>query len=76
VNVFPTKLLSLAKQLVYRIFGKCEMCGRWFQYPKQRRMNTAYHNEEDNYIDVCLDCYAEIESYWEERWNEYYSSRL
>lgn len=63
-------------KLIHRLFGYCEMCKRWFAYPKRRRMNTGYENEESNYCDVCEECYKEIESYWQERWDDYYSEIL
>lgn len=52
------------------------MCQRYFVYPKKRRMNTQYENEESNYCEVCKECYEEIEEYWEERWAEYNAGRL
>ena len=57
-------------------FGYCEMCHQWFVYPKRRRMNTSYKDEESNYVCVCKTCFGEIEQYWEERWQEYWSERL
>lgn len=67
--------LNRIKTLINLLFGKCEVCGRWFQYPKRRRMSTMYHNEEDNYCTTCSECYDCIEEIWNERWREYYSSR-
>ena len=60
-----------------KMFGFCPYCGRWFRFGvKLRRQNTAYYKEEDNWIAACPDCFDEIEEYWAERWQEYYSSIL
>lgn len=58
-----------------KIFGYCDHCGRWFVYPKRRRMNTAYHDEESNYCCECENCFEETQAYWQERWDEYNSER-
>lgn len=57
-------------------FGDCQECRKWFKYPKRRRQNTMYENEESNYVTCCAERFEEIEEYWAERWAEYYSSRL
>jgi hypothetical protein len=49
---------------------KCPSCGG---EARIRRQNTAYNKESDNYIIACGDCFEEIQGYWEERWDEYYS---
>ena len=51
--------------------GYCEMCGRWFVYPKTRRMNTAYVEGELNFCRVCEPCFIDIEQHWAEMWEEY-----
>jgi hypothetical protein len=58
------------KKLFGFIFGYCQYCNHYFKYPKRRRMNTAYVDEESNYIISCLDCFDKIEDYWTERWEE------
>ena len=63
-------------KIIHEIFGYCGMCNRWFVYPKRRRMNTMYENEESNYCNVCEVCFEEIEDYWKELWDEYNSGRL
>lgn len=62
--------------LIHFLFGYCGMCRQWFVYPKRRRMNTQYADDEANYITVCAVCFEEIEEYWQERWDEYWSGRL
>jgi len=64
------------KRLLRKMLGYCGNCRRYFVYPKRRRMSTAYVDKESNYCEVCLDCYEDIEEYWKERWEEYWSGRL
>lgn len=54
----------------------CSCCGRWRRDIKRRRQNTEYADEESNYITVCMECYEQIVDYWNERWEEYWASRL
>jgi len=58
-----------------KILGFCNYCNLWFVYPKTRRTNTAYVEENSNYVYCCRLCYIEICDYYEERWEEYYNSR-
>ena len=69
-------LLRRVKTKIYSLLGYCEMCQRFFVYPKRRRMNTAYQDEESNYVYVCENCFKSNEQYWEERSQEYWSERL
>lgn len=62
-------------KLLKKFFGFCDHCGEWFVYPKKRRMNTAYVDEESNYCYECKDCFAKTEEYWQERWDEYNAER-
>ena len=58
-----------------RLFGYCPHCEQWFRSGvKRRRQNTAYVDEESNYITTCIDCYDEIQALWAEMWDEYYKS--
>lgn len=61
-------------KFIKRILGYCDGCGRWFKYPKRYKMNTGYVDEESNYEYCCIECHEEHEEYWQERWDEYYSS--
>ena len=63
------------KKFIIKIFGRCDSCGRWFKYPKRRRTNTAYNNEESNYSIECLDCYNYHEECWEQMWKDYTENR-
>lgn len=66
---------------IKRVLGYCDGCGdckfRFFKYPKKFRMPTMYEDEGLNYITCCKGYYENVvEPYWEERWEEYYSSML
>jgi len=63
-------------KILKKIFGYCENCGRWFIYPKRRRMSTAYVDEESNYCTECKDCFEETEACWKEMWDDYNSGRF
>ncbi len=44
-----------------------------FRHGKRMRQNTAYADDERNYVVMCPRC-AQINSeYWAERWHEYYA---
>jgi hypothetical protein len=59
-----------------RLIGWCEYCQRIFHYPKRKRMNTQYADEESNWIYCCEEQFKEIQEYWKERWDDYYSGIL
>lgn len=40
-----------------------------------RRMNTAYEDEERNYIVSCLACWEYSETLWAAQWAEYNAER-
>jgi len=40
---------------------------------ERRRMNTAYINDESNYLTSCRSCFLRSEEYWKEQWDDYYS---
>lgn len=43
---------------------------------KMRRMNTAYVDEDLNYIECCNECFEEVQAHWKDMWDEYYSGIL
>jgi len=43
---------------------------------KKRRLCTSYVNEEQNWLYSNYSYFKEIDSYYESRWNEYYSGCL
>lgn len=62
-----------------KIIGYCNNCpnGRCsFAYPKTVRLDTMYKDEKSNYFTGCDFAIEKINSYYEEMWEEYYSSRL
>ena len=59
-----------------KIFGYCEYCHKYFKYPKRRELNTAYVNEEDNWMCSCKGCYDEVVDYYKELWENYYRDCL
>lgn len=63
------------KKIIKKVFGHCPWCGRWFVYPKRRRMSTDYVKKEANYYFSCKRCFEEKEKIWEEQWKEYYRLR-
>jgi len=58
--------------------GWCGYCHR-FHFPwsiKKRKLNTAYVDEEQNWIVSCKTVYEEAIEYYKERWDDYYSGLL
>lgn len=54
----------------------CPCCGTVSDTVERRRMNTAYADEESNYLTSCLACFEMSEDYWRERWADYYGGLL
>jgi hypothetical protein len=69
-------LIDIIIGISEKIFGRCGHCGEWFVYPKKRRMNTAYVDEESNWVTEWDWSFEQTESNWEERWKDYYSDRI
>lgn len=44
-------------------------CGRRAEL---RRQNTAYADDNSNWVIACDECFAEIHAYWEDRWADFY----
>ncbi len=42
----------------------------------RRPQDTAYEDDEKNFVECCEDCIIEINAYWAERWAEYYGRVL
>ncbi|MBO1087209.1 hypothetical protein [Enterococcus mundtii] len=64
------------KYVSFLLAGRCFSCGEYSQTIKVRNQNTSYTDELSNYTHECLNCHLEHESYWEERWKEYYSGLI
>ena len=56
------------------IFGYCDCCQHWFVYPRTRRRHTCYSDDEMNFTRLCKACFDKEEEYWDERWEDVYSS--
>lgn len=54
----------------------CPQCKQPARNIGRRRMNTAYQNDNSNFIICCRQCFDEAEEYWAERWADYYSGIL
>ena len=56
----------------------CKGCGEDYSENEiqRRRLNTAYVNEESNWLTSCLDCFKETWDYYQELWDDFYSSRI
>lgn len=54
----------------------CERCLVQSSKVERYHQNTAYINEESNWITLCPPCRKENDEYWTERWDEYYGSLL
>lgn len=48
----------------------CHCCDLWHPKLANRRLNTAYVEEWQNWHFFCPDCYAEGVEYYEELWAE------
>ena len=58
-------------------FSFCHgVLGPCFHIGKRRRQNTAYAQDESNWVFLCDECNIINEEHWAERWQEYYSSIL
>lgn len=51
----------------------CPQCKKQCHTVKRRKRNTAFNDDENNYIEVCFECWQEDCQYWDERWNDYWS---
>lgn len=50
---------------------KCQCCGQ--AGAEKRRQFTAYAYDELNFAILCDECQEEVNEYWKDRWDEYYS---
>ena len=55
---------------------RCPHGGRWFSFPTISQQRTEYQDKYSNYFCGCKYCREENASYWNDMWEEYYSSRL
>lgn len=52
---------------------RCMPCKRWRLDLRKRRMNTAYHDDKQNYVVCCVDCFQEICENYQDLWETYRS---
>lgn len=50
--------------------GPCSNIG------KRRRRNTAYVDDEKNFVIMCDSCFELEQEYWKEMWAQYNSDRI
>lgn len=62
-------------KIIKMLFGYCSHCERYFKYPKRRRINTCYEDDENNYSHECKECYERTIEYYDNMWNDYNSGR-
>ena len=55
---------------------RCPQCGRWFSFPTIQRQRTMYQDRYANYFCGCKYCHEKNDRYWDDVWEDYYSSRL
>jgi hypothetical protein len=53
---------------------KCLNCGKEGAF--ERRQNTEYPNDKNNYDILCDECQKERDKYWQEMWDVYNSGRI
>ena len=68
------KFINYLKSL--RLGGYCGYCEKFHLLMRHRRQNTQYVDEEKNWVTCCRQQFEEIQSYWKERWDDYYSTRF
>ena len=56
--------------------SKCPQGGQKFSFPTIREQMTCYDNKYDNFFCGCKECQKKNEQFWDEMWEEYYSSYL
>ena len=56
--------------------GRCGYCNRIVRGVKRRHMNTAYTEEDRNYMTSCRACFNASELEWDAMWKEYNAGRL
>lgn len=52
-------------------FGPCES-----KNATRQRQNTAYNDDERNWVTLCPECAKANDEHWAEMWREYYSGCL
>jgi len=63
-DFLPMDVLSMSEKCIH---PHCDKDGERY------RQNTAYVNEESNWVVLCPEHIEENEAYWADMWAEYYS---
>ena len=69
---------KIIKKLMNAI-GWCDYCNKIHPFRigiKKRKLNTAYVDDEQNWMISCLPAFLETVGYYKEKWEEYYASRF
>lgn len=74
MEVLRYRCIELCEVLFPRFF--CQGCNRFRLDIERRRQNTMYEEDASNYVTCCMECFEEVQAYWDERWEEYNSGRL
>lgn len=70
------KLQSLLELANIEYSEVCPQCNEPKTTVLKRRQNTAYGDDDANFILCCQGCFEMAVEYWEERWEEYRGSRF
>lgn len=58
-----------------KILGYCPWCCRYFRYGVRfHRRHTSYVDERNNWMTACSECRYNDDEYYDDLWNQYYSS--
>ena len=57
------------------LLGYCPCCERYLRFPvTTERRHTQYCEEASNWLTACKECHDEDDAYFDDLWNQYYSS--
>ena len=63
------------RNIFQKLLGFCPCCERYFKYlVKTERRHTQYCEEASNWLTACKECHEEDDAYFDDLWNQYYSS--
>jgi len=75
ISPWPEWKKKWAEAFASSILGpKCPMCKRRSKTVERRRQHTAYVEEERNFVICCEECFIEVQKYWQDMWEDYYSN--
>lgn len=55
---------------------QCLLCENFTHDVENRRTNSAYVDDKQNFIKCCLSCFDRVQDEYAERWRDYYSGCL